>query len=180
MTFLSTGARNPFGPTLLEWNLPIECFSFSEDQSRFLSRLRMLCIYITEYYLALPTFHSRRAAFYRYLSHLRMTCREYRSVYVIRVSTRQILALRELCAYCVFDPRFVSCWPMFADLSVVRRRCAVFAKIVFSPTRNATSNTKHRHLSSDTLVSRSGAKTRQLSIICITSLPITSCYSCFL
>ena len=84
----------------------------------------MLCIYITAYYSALPTFHSRRAAFYRYLSHLRMTCREYRSVHVIRVSTRQILALRELCAYRVFDPRFVSCWPMFADLSVVRRRSA--------------------------------------------------------
>ena len=27
-------------------------------------------------------------------------------------------------AYRVFDPRFVSCWPMFADLSVVKRRCA--------------------------------------------------------
>ena len=27
--------------------------------------------------------------------------------------------------------------------------CAVFAKIVFSPTRNTTSNTKHRHLSHD-------------------------------
>ena len=58
--------------------------------------------------------------------------------------------------------------------------CAVFAKIVFSPTPNAKSNTKSRHLSNDTLVSRSGAKTRQLSIICIIYLPITSCYSCFL
>ena len=28
-------------------------------------------------------------------------------------------------AYLVFDPRFVSCWPMFADLSVVKRRCAL-------------------------------------------------------
>ena len=30
----------------------------------------------------------------------------------------------ELCAYRVFDPRFVSCWPMLADLSVVRRHSA--------------------------------------------------------
>ena len=124
MTFLSPGDQDPFGPIFLERNLPIECFSFSEDQSRFLSHLRLLCLYITAYYSALPTFHSRRAAFCRYLSHLRMTCREYRSVHVIRVCTRQILALRELCAYCIFDPRVVSCWPMFADLSVVRRRSA--------------------------------------------------------
>ena len=48
----------------------------------------------------------------------------YRSVHLIRVSTRKILALRGLCAYCVFDPRFVSCRPIFADLSVVRRRSA--------------------------------------------------------
>ena len=39
-------------------------------------------------------------------------------------STRKILALRGLCAYRVFDPRFVSCWPMFADPSIVRRRSA--------------------------------------------------------
>ena len=58
--------------------------------------------------------------------------------------------------------------------------CAVFAKIAFSPTRNAKSNANNRHLSSDTLVSRSGTKTRQLSIICMTSPPVTSCYSCFL
>ena len=72
---------------------------------------------------------------YRFLSHLRMHCFNfisysslssvsYRSVHGIRVSTRRKLALRGLCAYRVFDPRFVSCWPMFADLSVVRRRSA--------------------------------------------------------
>ena len=170
--FFSRG--DPFGPIFLEWNPPFGCFAFSEDQSRFLSHLRMLCFYITSYYSALPKFHARRPAFsedlcrhlshlrmtclpfasqysafptsragrlafsedlYRFLSHLRMPCFNftsyysliavsYRSVHVIRVSTRKILALRGLCAYRVFDPRFVSCWPMFADLSVVRRRSA--------------------------------------------------------
>ena len=160
----------------LEWNPPFGCFAFSEDQSRFLSHLRMLCLYITSYYSAFPKSHARRLAFsedlcrhlshlrmtclpfasqnsafptsragrlafsedlYRFLSHLRMPCFNftsyysliavsYRSVHVIRVSTRKILALRGLCAYRVFDPRFVSCWPMFADLSVVKRRCAPY------------------------------------------------------
>ena len=59
----------------------------------------------------------------------------------IAVSDRSNVALRGLCGdFCqnsseprcgrslrhrVFDPRFVSCWPMFADLSVVKRRCAL-------------------------------------------------------
>ena len=113
--------------------------AFSEDLCRHLSHLRMLCFYITSYYLVFPTSRAGRLAFsedlYRFLSHLRMPCFNftsyysliavsYRSVHVIRVSTRRILALRGLCAYRVFDPRFVSCWPMFADMSVVRRRSA--------------------------------------------------------
>ena len=159
----------------LELNPPFGCFAFSEDQSRFLSHLRMLCLYITSDYSAFRKSHARHPALSedlcRHLSHLRMTCLpfasqssafptslagrlafsedlcrflshlrmpcfnltsyhsfiavSYRSVHVIRVSTRQILALRGLCAYRVFDPRFVSCWPMFADLSVVRRRSAL-------------------------------------------------------
>ena len=109
--------------------------SFSEDLCRHLSHLRMLCFYITSYYLVFPTSHAGRLAFsddlYRFLSHLRMPglyysfiVVSYRSVHVIRVSTRRILALRGLCACSVFDPRFVSCWPVFADMSVVRRRSA--------------------------------------------------------
>ena len=113
--------------------------AFSEDLCRHLSHLRMTCLPFASQSLAFPTSRAGRQAFsedlYRFLSHLRMPCFNftsyyslidvsYRSVHVIRVSTRQILALRELCAYRVFDPRFVSCWPMFADLSVVRRRSA--------------------------------------------------------
>ena len=113
--------------------------AFSEDLCRCLSHLQMLCSYITSYYSAFPTSRAGRLAFpedlYRFLSHLRMPCFNftsyysliavsYRSVHVIRVSTRKILALCGLCAYRVFDPRFVSCWPMLADLRVVRRRFA--------------------------------------------------------
>ena len=99
----------------------------------------------------------------------------------ISAKTRQNLAVGGLCGLSCFRPSFRIvladvCGPECRKTSL----CAVFAKIVFSPTPNTKSNTQHRHLSSDTLVSRSGAKTRQLSIICITSLPITSCYSCFL
>ena len=115
------------------------CPACSEDLCIFLPHLRMTCLYTTSYYSAFPTFRAGRPAFsedlYRFLSHLRMPCFNfisyysliavsYRSVHEIRVSTRKILALRGLCAYRVFDPRFVSCWPMFADLSVVRRRSA--------------------------------------------------------
>ena len=113
--------------------------AFSEDLCRHLSHLRMTCLPFASQSSAFPTSRAGGLAFsedlYRFLSHLRMPCFNftsyysliavsYRSVHVIRVSTRQILALRELCAYRVFDPRFVSCWPMFADLSVVRRRSA--------------------------------------------------------
>ena len=113
--------------------------AFSEDLCRHLSHLRMTCLPFASQYSAFPTSSAGRLAFsedlYRFLSHLRMPCFNftsyysliavsYRSVHVIRVSTRKILALRGLCAYRVFDPRFVSCWPMFADLSVVRRRSA--------------------------------------------------------
>ena len=113
--------------------------AFSEDLCRHLSHLRMTCLPFASQYSAFPTSRAGRLAFsedlYRFLSHLRMPCFNftsyysliavsYRSVHVIRVSTRKILALRGLCAYRVFDPRFVSCWPMFADLSVVRRRSA--------------------------------------------------------
>ena len=113
--------------------------ALSEDLCRHLSHLRMTCLPFASQYSAFPTSRAGRVAFsedlYRFLSHLRMPCFNftsyysliavsYRSVHVIRVSTRKILALRGLCAYRVFDPRFVSCWPMFADLSVVRRRSA--------------------------------------------------------
>ena len=130
------------------------CPAFSDDQCRFLSHLRMLCLYIASYYSAFPTSRAGRLAFseylYRFLSHLRMPCFNftsyysliavsYRSVHVIRVSTRKILALRGLCAYRVFDPRFVSCWPMFADLSVVRRhsaRCLLKLRSCLRQTQN--------------------------------------------
>ena len=113
--------------------------AFSEDLCRHLSYLRMTCIPFVSESSAFPTSHAGCLAFsedlYRFLSHLRMPCFNftsyysliavsYRSVHVIRVSFRKILSLRGLCAYRVFDPRFVSCWPMFADLSVVRRRSA--------------------------------------------------------
>ena len=113
--------------------------AFSEDLCRHLSHLRMTCLPFASQNSVFPTSRAGRLAFsedlYRFLSHLRMPCFNftsyysliavsYRSVHVIRVSTRKILALRGLCAYRVFDPRFVSCWPMFADLSVVRRRSA--------------------------------------------------------
>ena len=99
----------------------------------------MTCLPFASQYSAFPTSRAGRVAFsedlYRFLSHLRMPCVNFtsyillsavshRSVHVIRVSTRKKLALRGLCAYRVFDPRFVSCGPMFVDLSVVRRRCA--------------------------------------------------------
>ena len=113
--------------------------AFLEDLCRYLSHLRMTCLPFASQSSAFPTSRAGRLAFsddlYRFLSHLRMPCFNftsyylliavsYRSVQVIRVSTRKILALRGLCAYRVFDPRFVSCWQMSADLSVVRRRCA--------------------------------------------------------
>ena len=135
--------KDPFGPIFLEWNLPIECFSFSEDQSRFLSHLRMLCIYITAYYSALPTFHSRRAAFYRYLSHLRMTCRFVslctRNPGFHSSNPRSARALR----LSRFRPSFRIvladvCGPECRKTSL----CAVFAKIAFSPTPNAKAKYK--------------------------------------
>ena len=113
--------------------------AFSEDLCRHLSHLRMTCLPFASQYSAFPTSSAGRLAFsedlYRFLSHLRMPCFNftsyysliavsYRSVHVIRVSTRKIPALRGLCAYRVFDPRFVSCWPMLVDLSVVKGRCA--------------------------------------------------------
>ena len=114
--------------------------AFSEDLCRHLSHLRMTCLSFASQYSAFPTSRAGRVAFsedlYRFLSHLHtpgfkftsyysLIAVSYRSVHVIRVSTRKILAVRGLCAYRVFDPRFVSCWPMFADLSVVRRRSAL-------------------------------------------------------
>ena len=113
--------------------------AFSEDLCRHLSHLRMTCLPFASHNLAFPTSRAGRLAFsedlHRFLSHLHMPCFKftsyysliavsYRSVHVIWVSNRKILALRGLCAYRVFDPRFVSCWPMFADLSVARRRSA--------------------------------------------------------
>ena len=103
------------------------------------SHLRMTCLPFASQNAPFPTSRAGRLAFsedlYRFLSHLRMPCfnfalyysliaASYRPVHVIRISTRKILALRGLCAYRVFDPLFVSCWPMFVDLSVVRRRSA--------------------------------------------------------
>ena len=151
MIFLSPGDQDPFGPIFIEWNLPIECFSFSEDQIDFyrvcgcsasiLLHIIQLCqhsirdvphsidIYRICAWPAVSIALYTKSGFPLVKSSLcasfiKFTAVSYRSVHVIRVSTRQILALRELCAYCVFDPRFVSCWPMFADLSVVRRRSA--------------------------------------------------------
>ena len=121
---------------------PTSCvgrLAFSEDLCRHLSHLRMTCLPFASQTLVFPTSLAGRLAFseglYRFLSHLRMPCFNFisyysliavshRSVNVIRVSTRKNLALRGLCAHRVFNPRFVSCWPMFADLSVVRRRSA--------------------------------------------------------
>ena len=140
-------------------NIPCGTSSFSEDLYRFLSHLRMPCFNFTSYYSLIAV--------------------SYRSVHVIRVSTRKILALRGLCAYRVFDPRFVSCWPMFANLSVVRRRSARCLLNLCSRLRQAQ-NRKQNIDTSRVIRSCSGAKTRQLFIICMISLPITSCYSCFL
>ena len=108
----------------------------------------LTCLPFASQYSAFPTSRAGRVAFsedlYRFLSHLRMPCFNFtsyispsavshRSVHVIRVSTRRNLALRGLCAYRVFDPRFVSCWPMFADLDsenlVV---CGVWEKCVLA------------------------------------------------
>ena len=111
--------------------------AYSEDLCRHLSHLRMTCFPFASQYSAFPASRAGRVAFsedlYRCLSHLRMPCFSftsysslfavlYRSVHEICVSTRRKLALRGLCAYRVFDPRFASCWPMLADLSVIRRR----------------------------------------------------------
>ena len=97
--------------------------AYSEDLCRHLSHLRLTCFPFTAQYSAFPTSHAGRVAFsedlYRFLSHLRMTCFNftscssnfavlYRSVHGIRVSTRRKVALRGLCAYRLFDPRFVS------------------------------------------------------------------------
>ena len=105
--------------------------AFSEDLCRHLSHLRMTCLPFASQNSVFPTSRAGRLAFSedlcRFLSHLRMPCFNfpsyysliavsYRSVHVIRVSTRKMFALRGLCAYRVFDPRFVSCWPMSADL----------------------------------------------------------------
>ena len=98
---------------------------------RHLSHLRMTCFPFASQYSAFPTSRAGRVAFpedlYRFLSHLRMPCFNftsyaslsavsYRSVHVIRVSTRRKLALRGLCAYRVFDPRFVSLCTTYPDL----------------------------------------------------------------
>ena len=97
--------------------------AFLEDLCRHLSHLRMTCLPFASQNSAFPTSRAGRLAFsedlYRFLSHLRMPffnftsyysliAVSYRSVHVIRVSTRKILALRGLCTYRVFDPRFVS------------------------------------------------------------------------
>ena len=99
--------------------------AYSEDLCRHLSHLRMSCLPFASQYSVFPTSRAGSVAFsedlYRFLSHLRMPCFNftsyislsavsYRSVHVIRVSNRKKLALRRLCAYRVFDPRFISCW----------------------------------------------------------------------
>ena len=220
----------PLDLIFLEWNPPFERFAFSEDLCRFLSHLRMLCLYITWYSSAFSKSHARRIAYSedlcRHLSHLRMTCFlfasqysafptpragpvafsedlyrfpshlrmpcfnftscsslsavSYRSVHGTRVSTRR----RSLCAG--FAPIAFSTLVSYRCVRRIRTStprtalCAMFLRNAFSPTPRTKSNANNRHLSNDTLVSRSGAKTRQLSIICMTSLPFTSCYSCFL
>ena len=160
--------------------------AYSEHLCRYLSHLRMTCLPFASKYSAFPTSRAGRVAFsedpYRFLSHLQMPCFNFtsyisvsavshRSVHVIRVSTRKKLALRGLCAYRVFDPRFVSCWPMLADLSVVRRRCARCLLKLCSRLRQTQNRMQIIDTSRmiRTLVSRSGATTRRLSIICITS-----------
>ena len=97
----------------------------------YVSHLRMTCFPLSSQNSAFPTSRAGRLAFsediYRFLSHLRMPCFKFisyilfsaishRSVHVIRVSTRKKLALRGLCAYRVFDPRFVSLCTTYADL----------------------------------------------------------------
>ena len=112
--------------------------AFSEDLCRHLLHLRVTCFPFASQHSVFPTSRAGRLAFsedvYRLFiafahalfqsSYYSFIVVSYLSVHVIQVSTRQILALRGLCAYRVFDPRFVSCWPMLADLSVVRRRSA--------------------------------------------------------
>ena len=70
----------------------------------------------------------------------------------ISAQTRQNLAVRGLCGLSRFRP---SCHIVLADVCGPECRktslCAVFAKIEFSPMRNAKSNTTTRHLSHDML-----------------------------
>ena len=71
----------------------------------------------------------------------------YRSVHVIPSSTSQILAVGGLCGLSSFRASFRImladvCGPECRQMSL----CAVFDKIVFSPTRNAKSNTTNRPL----------------------------------
>ena len=78
----------------------------------------------------------------------------YRSNVALRglSQTRQNLAVGGLCGLPCFRPSFRIvladvCGPECRQTSL----CAVFAKIVFAPTRNAKSNTTNRHLSHDML-----------------------------
>ena len=123
------------------------------------------------------------------LSHLRMTCFHftscsspfavsYRSVHGIQVSTRRKVA--------VFAPIAISTLVSYRCVRGIwtssRRTalCALFLRNVFSPTPNATSNANNRHLSRFSAAARDERIVREVSIICMTSLPFASCYSCFL
>ena len=65
------------------------------------------------------------------------------------------------------------CLPGFRTSTLETSLCAVFENNVFSSTRNATSNAKHRHFSHDMLVSRGDAKTQEVSRFWMTCLPFT-------
>ena len=97
---------------------------------------------------------------FNFTSYYSLIAVSYRSVQVIRVSTRKILALRVLCAYRVFDPRFVSCWPMFADLSVVRRRSARCLQKLCSRLRKTQNRTVYLLFCDSNLISIAAALKR--------------------
>ena len=124
--------------------------AFSEDLCRHLSHLRMTCLPFASQYLAFPTSRAGRPAFSEDLYPLFTYCRFVslctRNPGFHSSNPRSARALR----LSRFRPSFrivladvCGCGPECRKTSL----CAVFAKIVFSPTPNAKSNTKKIPLS---------------------------------
>ena len=119
---------------------PISFGTFAFPQKISCKRRCARCMPRNRLEIGVPTFVSYRAG--RCLTRLEVrlessnvaVCDSTRCMWLKRRSARSLqrflpkLVRTSLwavfAAYRVFDPRFVSCWPMFADLSVVKRRCA--------------------------------------------------------